>query len=183
PLPTKAPHVELNDFDNDGWPDLLTSAAAGDGPAIFTHQGLEDGVPRFSTPQAPGPQYWTAAPAADYDRDGRLDVFLLEWEPSLPSLLLRNETETGNWLEVSVDGDNGFGLGWRIEVHDVDELIGAREITVTQGYAAGVLPFAHFGLGDREEVTVRLVPPGGADPIVLEAVTANQHIRWPGGCG
>ena len=25
PLPMKAPHVELQDFDNDGWPDLYTS--------------------------------------------------------------------------------------------------------------------------------------------------------------
>jgi hypothetical protein len=182
PLPTKAPHVELNDFDDDGWPDLLTSAASGDGPAVFMHEGLEGGVPRFSTPDGMGPQYWTAAPAADYDRDGRLDVFLLEWEPSLPSRLLRNETATGNWLEVSVDAEFGLGLGWRVEVHDLDTLIGAREITVTQGYAAGVLPVAHFGLGEREEVTVHLVPSGGADPIVLESVQANQHIRWPEGC-
>ena len=129
-----------------------------------------------------GKAFDAGAPAADADRDGRLDVFLLEWEPSLPSRLLRNETETGSWLEVSVDGEIGLGLGWRVEVHDGDTLIGAREITVTQGYAAGVLPVAHFGLGERDEVTVHLVPAGGADPIVLESVQANQHIRWPEGC-
>ena len=180
PLPTKAPHVELNDFDNDGWPDLLTSASAGEGPALFTHQGLVDGIPRFSTPEGLGdPQYWVAAPTADYDRDGRLDVFLLEWEPSLPSLLLRNETGAGNWLQVSVSSDHGFGIGWRVEVHDGEDLVGAREITVTQGYSAGVLPEAHFGLGDLTEVQVRLVPRGAADPVVIENVAANQHLRWP----
>jgi hypothetical protein len=51
----------------------------------------------FTTPEGMGDaQYWVAAPTVDYDRDGRLDIFLLEWEPSLPSILLRNVTETAN---------------------------------------------------------------------------------------
>jgi hypothetical protein len=148
------------------------------------HQGLDGDVPRFSTPDGLGdPQYWVAAPAADYDRDGRLDVFLLEWEPALPSLMLRNDTATGNWLQVSVDGAEGFGIGWRVDVLDGDTIVGAREITVTQGYSAGVLPIAHFGLGELTEVDVLLTPPGGADPVLVEGVSVNQHIRWPGGCG
>lgn len=183
PLPTKAPHVELNDFNNDGWPDLLTSASAGDGPAIFMHEGLDDSIPRFASPDRLGdPQYWVAAPSADYDRDGRLDVFGVEWEPSLPALLFRNETPSGNWLEVSVGSEHGWGLGWRVEVLDGDTIIGAREITVTQGYSAGVLPIAHFGLGGIDEVDVRLTPRGNAETILVEDVAGNQHIRWPAGC-
>lgn len=183
PLPTKAPHVEINDFNNDGWPDVLASAAAGDMPAIFVSQGVEDGIPRFGAPDGLGPaQYWVAAPTADYDHDGRLDVFGAEWYPSLPSTLWRNETESGNWLEISIGADLGFGIGWRVEVRDGEELIGAREITVTQGYSAGVLPVAHFGLGETESVDVRLVPADGSDPVDLDGVTANQHLRWPDGC-
>ena len=129
PLPTKGPHVGLNDFDNDGWPDLLTSASSEAGPAIFMHQGVKDGIPHFSAPERLGEHYWVAAPTVDYDRDGRLDVFLLEWEPALPSLLLRNETAGGNWLEVSVGPEHDHGIGWRVEVHEDGVLIGAREIT------------------------------------------------------
>ena len=190
-LPTKAPHVELNDFDNDGWPDLYTTASAGSGtrPAIFRHEGIEGGVPRFSAPEGLGhPQYWVAGPSSDVDLDGRLDLFLVEWEPSLPSLFLHNESGSGHWLEVSVGHEHGFGLGWRVEVYqaghagDLAGLVGAREITVTQGYSAGVAPIAHFGLGEESSVDVRLVPPGGVEPSVIEAVPADQHIRFPNGC-
>jgi hypothetical protein len=191
-LPTKAPHVEINDFDNDGWPDILTTASAGDGtaPAVFRHEGLEGDVPRFASPEGLGhPQYWVAGPSADVDMDGRLDLFLVEWEPSLPSLLLRNESASGHWLEVSVGAEQGFGIGWKVEVYraggggDVAQLLGAREITVTQGYSAGVAPIAHFGLGEDTQVDLRLVPPGGADPLVVNGVDADQHVRVPDGCG
>ena len=190
-LPTKAPHVELNDFDNDGWPDLYTTASAESGtrPAVFRHEGVDGGIPRFSAPEGLGhPQYWVAGPSSDIDRDGRLDLFLVEWEPSLPSLFLHNESGSGHWLEVSVGPEHAFGLGWRVEVYrtggagDVEALIGAREITVTQGYSAGVAPVAHFGLGEETTVDVRLVPPGGAEASIIEDVPSDQHIRFPNGC-
>lgn len=187
-LPTKGPHVELNDMDNDGWPDLVTTASAEEGtrPAIFRHQGLDGDIPTFDAPEGLGsPQYWIAGPTADVDRDGRLDLFLVEWEPALPSLLLRNESASGHWLEISVGPEHGFGQGWRVEVYEPGPgaLLGAREITVTQGYSAGVAPVAHFGLGDYEEVHVVLTPPGGGEPTQLTAVAADQHLRFPAGCG
>jgi hypothetical protein len=191
-LPTKAPHVELNDLNNDGWPDVVTSASAADGslPAVFSHMGVEDGVPRFSAPEGLGAeQYWVAGPTADIDQDGRLDMLLVEWEPSLPSLLLRNESGSGNWLEVSVDPDQAYGLGWRVEVYrggelgDPAALLGTREITVAQGYSAGVAPIAHFGLGDQEVVDIRLIEPGFVSTHEIVGVSGNQHLRYPDGCG
>jgi hypothetical protein len=123
-----------------------------------------------------------AGPTGDFDRDGRLDQFLVEFDPALPSLMLRNETASGHWLEVSVAPDLAWGLGWRVEVYDGDALLGAREITTTQGYSAGVAPVAHFGLGDVGQVDVRLTPPGDSEPVVLPAVAADQHLRYPNGC-
>jgi enediyne biosynthesis protein E4 len=189
-LPTKAPHVEINDFDNDGWPDILTTASASDGtrPVVFRNAGLDGGVPRFVTPGGLGDaHYWITGPSTDVDRDGRLDVLLVEWEPALPSLLLRNETESGNWLTVSIGTQLGTGVGTRVSVYESGELgrpgrlIGMREITASQGYSSGQAPEAHFGLGPADVVDVRIELPN-EETTDLEAVVANRYIRVPNGC-
>jgi hypothetical protein len=189
-LPTKAPHVEINDFDNDGWPDLLATASAVDGtrPTVFRHAGLDGGVPRFETPSGLGnPQYWITGPTTDVDRDGRLDVLLVEWEPALPSLLLTNETGSGNWLAVSIGPELGVGVGARVSVYEAgdlgrpDGLIGMREITASEGYSTGHVAEAHFGLGPEEVADVQIELADG-EITNLRGVEANRHIRLPGGC-
>lgn len=190
-LPTKAPHVELVDVDNDGWPDLLTTASAGGGtgPAVFRHLGLEDGVPRFAAPEGLGDaHYWVTGPTADVDRDGRIDVLLVEFDPALPSLLLRNETASGNWLSVAVDPELGGGVGARVGVYragglgDAGALLGYREVVASQGYSAGTPAEVHVGLGDEEVVDVRVELPDG-DTVDLQDVEANRYLRLPAGCG
>ncbi len=188
-LPTKAPHVELVDMDNDGWPDIVTTASASDGsaPAVFRHLGLEDGVPQFATPEGLGsPQYWVAGPTSDVNRDGRLDLLAVEWFPALPSIMFMNQTASGNWLQVSVNDGVG-GIGARVEVYaagqggDVDAMLGAREITASLGYTAGVELMAHFGLGETNTVDI-VVTSLGSEPVSLSGVTANSRIDVGGDC-
>lgn len=135
PLPMKAPHVEIQDFDNDGWPDLYTSVVKfKDGvphPLIFRHLGVRDGLPRFHedalavndfpTRDDVGRSrdlfdrirrekkifYSAPGPSGDYDNDGRLDLFLPSWFTDVPSMLLHNETVGGNWLQVQVEAGKG----------------------------------------------------------------------------
>jgi hypothetical protein len=137
PLPMKAPHVELQDFDNDGWPDLYTSIVKFAGgrpfPVIFKHLGIKDGLPQFRedalavnnfpTAEDRGTKgsgdlfvrllrekkiiYTAPGPTGDFDNDGRLDMFLANWWVESPSLLLHNETPGGNWLDVQVQGAGG----------------------------------------------------------------------------
>jgi hypothetical protein len=95
---TKSPDVEIEDFDGDGRPDIVTTASAADGtsPAILRNLGVTEGVPKFATPAGLGDaQYWAQVAVADFDRDHKPDVALAEWEPTKPSLILRNATAEG----------------------------------------------------------------------------------------
>jgi hypothetical protein len=185
-LPTKAPHVQLEDLDNDGWLDIITTASAGDGaaPAVFHGSGVEDGIPRFEAPEGLGSdQYWVAAPTTDLDRDGRLDLFLVEWEPALPSITLHNETASGHWLQVSVSRPGG-AVGSLVEVYepgsmgDPEALLAHRQVTIGEGYAAGREPFVHVGLGDLDRVDVRLTLPGG-EVSELPEIGVDRRIALP----
>lgn len=148
PLPTLAPHVHIADIDNDGHPDIVTSASAEDGtiPAVFINSGGD--MPTFRpNGSLDSSQYWVGAPTLDIDRDGRLDIFAVEWEPSLPSLLFTNVSESAHWLEVSVSGP-GRGVGRVVVVETVDgEILGIQEIGIATGYSSAHQPIAHFGLG------------------------------------
>ncbi len=183
PLPTLAPHVEIADIDNDGWPDIVTSASASDGNAPAVYRNLGGAAISFEVSSGLGSdQYWVGAPVVDVDRDGRLDVFGVEWEPALPSIMFRNTGDSGHWLEVSIGGP-GRGIGAVVTVSTEDGTVIARqEISAGGGYASGHLPVAHFGLGASTEAVVRIQMPDGT-VTELPGILADQHLRWPQGCG
>ena len=215
PLPMKAPHVEVQDFDNDGWPDVYVSIVkfAGDRPCpvIYRNLGVKDGLPRFRDdawgvndfPTAvdlalkrSGPLfekilkdekviYMAAGPSGDFDRDGKVDLFLASWWIESPSLLLRNETPGGQWLDVRVEGSGGvnrMGFGAKVNVYRsgqlsrAADLIGSREIAVGYGYCSGQEAVAHFGLGTEEAVDVEVILPHGKGTLTRTGVKANQAL-------
>jgi hypothetical protein len=116
-----------------------------------------------------------------------VDLLLVEWEPTLPSLLLRNTSAAGHWLSVSVGGELGGGVGTRVAAYepggagDDERLVAGGEIVASQGYTSGGEQLAHLGLGDLTEVDLVVAPPSG-DDIVLSSVPVDRHIRLPSGC-
>jgi hypothetical protein len=216
PLPMKGPHVEIQDFDNDGWPDIYVSIVKFAGgrpcPVIFKNQGIKDGLPRFHEDAlavndfpteedrkmaSVGPffekmekeqkiVYMANGPSGDYDRDGRLDLFLANWWVKSRSLLLHNETPSGNWLQVSVNGARGVsrqGIGALIRVYPPGQLgqkgalLCSREIAVGFGYGSGQEAIAHFGLGDLKECDVEIILPHGQGRMEKKGVKANQLVN------
>ncbi len=216
PLEMKAPHVEIQDFDNDGWADIYTSIVKfQDGrpcPVIFKNLGSQDSSgPRFrddawSVNDFPTAEdkalrrsgalfdkilaekkiiYMAAAPSADFDRDGRLDLFLANWWIESPSLLLRNATPGGNWLDVVVEGTGGvnrMGIGSRVNVYSAGKLgepaalLGSREIAAGYGYCSGQEAVAHFGLGTAEAVDLEVILPHGKGSIVRKGIKINERL-------
>ncbi len=215
-LAMKPPHVEIQDFDNDGLPDIYTSIVKfKDGrpyPVIYKNLGVKDGIPRFADttegvndfPNADFLKikktndvwdhivkekkiiYMAAAPSCDFNRDGKLDLFLANWWLESPSLLLRNETPGGNWLDVMVEGSAGvnrMGIGSRINVYPAGKLgdatarLGFREIAIGYGYCSGQEAVAHFGLGSVARVDVEVLLPHGKGTLTRKDVPANQRLK------
>jgi enediyne biosynthesis protein E4 len=215
PLPMKAPHVEVQDFDNDGWPDIYGSMVVfADGkphPLIFKNLGVREGLPRFREDALPLTDFPTKedvavkktgaffdkvirekkviyvapGPSGDYDNDGRLDLFLPNWWIEGRSLLLRNETPGGRWLDVRVKGGeavNRMGVGSRVNIYpagklgDASALLGCQDISTGYGYASGQPALAHFGLGKIERVDIEVTFPHGKGRMSRKNVQADQRI-------
>lgn len=215
PLPMKGPHVEIQDFDNDGRPDIYTSIVKfADGkshPVIFRHQGTRNGMPKFQefalgVNDFPNDAdkaekrtgaffekmiadrkiiYTAPGPSCDFDQDGRIDLFLANWWAESPSMLLKNETPSGNWLDVQVEGGPGVnrqGIGAKVSIYpvgkagDQNSLLGRREIAKGFGYASSQEAIAHLGLADRDRVDVVVEFPHGKGTITKKNLNANQRI-------
>jgi hypothetical protein len=197
-IASKQPHVEVQDFDNDGWPDVyvsvLVEGAAGPVPLIFAHTG-NPFDPFFETidpaRSLSDPRYFAGGPTADFDNDGRMDIFLSEWRSSLgtpsTSVLLRNVGAPRNWLQVVVEGDpalgeNRMGVGAVVTVRDPADgrLVGTREISPSSGWSSSQPAIAHFGLGSLGRVDVTIQMPFGGRTASRKGVAANQLVRLPG---
>ena len=164
-LPIKTAHVSLQDFDNDGRIDLLLTviAKSADGvlqPVVLKNLSSRPGELRFQPlPFDRMTTYYAPGPVADFDRDGRLDIFLPSWFENVPNALFRNVTEGGHWLTVRVVGQspkrNSMGVGATVRIFAAGHLgddphrMGRADISIGNGYASGEEALAHFGLGKQ----------------------------------
>ena len=176
-LPTKAPHVEIVDLDSDGWPDILTTASVdAETPVVFRNRGRAGDTPAFEINAEPGPaQYWPTGVVVDADRDGRLDVFLAEFDAAKPSLLLLNESDAGHWLGIETSA------GARVTTYRAGAggnqaaMLGDVTVAGAAGFGSGPPLVAWFGLGAVTRVDVRIRQPG-ARTTTLRAQEGDRMV-------
>ncbi len=192
-LANKSPHVEIQDFDNDGWPDIYFSTAwldddGGVTPVIYRNLGAAGEVPRFKPIRdlkSDDPLvYYPAGPTGDYDNDGRVDIFLVNWFRGNHSRLLKNVSTANHWLRVEVVGSsfNRQGVGSQVRVYaagkagDPTALLGFQELTTGYGYASGQPIQCHFGLGNAKQVDLVVRLPNGKHVTHADVAANTRHV-------
>ena len=173
PLWTKSPHVAIADVDNDGRPDIVTSAAAADGTPVILHNVGDGDALRFETVGERGDgTYWVTGATDDVDHDGRIDVFMVAWEPTTASPMFANTSDAGHWLEVGVETPDATVS---ISSSDDGTTIARGWSQSTTGYAAGPAPVVRFGLGDldADPLDVTISTPDGEREF---SATMDTHV-------
>jgi hypothetical protein len=183
----RAPHIELQDIDNDGMIDIMTAVCD---QFIYRNRGVVDSIPRFEDPVGTGfvggIGYWAAGPLGDYDRDGRLDFIGPDWEPAFASPLLRNVSKSAkHYIAVKPalrDGPNRNGIGARVEIYkagmlgEKEGLLGTRIISVSNGYSSGTEAIAYFGVPDSKTVDILMTMPAGGKVYTRKGVKRKQMV-------
>lgn len=159
--------TEMLDYDNDKDLDIVVTNGYYTGPTVPA--GFENDVVRLFRNNGQGPFLTTFTDVAasvgmtdtsqgrgllkfDYDRDGDLDVFIVNNFQT--PILYRNDggNEAGDWLQIDTQGtiSNADGVGAFITVtpdlaFPNKKLV--HEITLSSSFLSQSEPIAHFGLG------------------------------------
>lgn len=131
---------------------------------------------RTATGEVLEPQVGRGAAFADYDRDGDVDIFVVNHDGS--GWLLRNEQHTGNhWFGLRLEGraSNRSAIGARVQVH-VDSTVQTREVGAQSSYLSQNSLVQHFGLGEHSVMdSVEITWPAGRRQ-VLRDVSADTVL-------
>ena len=167
----------LEDFDNDGWPDIFVSTGSvypevakriptmpyRTPCCIFRNLGKEkfEELTDEAGPDLAVGHVGRGCAFGDFDNDGDVDIVLMAVDE--PPVLLRNDVTGGHhWLKVRLIGtkSNRSAIGTRVLAH-YSGRVQAQERMAQSSFLCSNDPRLHFGLG--------------------AAATVDLEVRWPGG--
>jgi hypothetical protein len=177
----------MQDFDHNGWHELFVVNGhiddfRDDGidlemkPQLFAFNGETwDDRSQLVGEYCQNRYLGRAVATADFDNDGDLDVAFVS--QNLPTVVLRNDSEGGHWLNIKLVGvaSNRHGIGTRINIR-CGERTFMQELAGGTSYCAAHQPIFSFGFGDcGGPYAIEVRWPNGAHQMVVD-VTANQLL-------
>ncbi|MEK0165576.1 CRTAC1 family protein [Phaeobacter sp. A36a-5a] len=182
--PSTGWHADFGDVNNDGHDDIFVTKgnveqmpdAAMRDPNTLLIQGADG---RFADMAAAAGiasmERSRGAVLRDLNLDGQLDLAVINRRA--PMELYQNTTSpSGNWLSLSLKGTapNTQAIGAFVEL-DTGIRIHTREVTVGGGHAGGSVGDLHFGLGESDDLRLRIIWPDG-ETTIWQEITPNQHL-------
>ncbi|MGL4488905.1 MAG: CRTAC1 family protein [Rhizobiaceae bacterium] len=171
--PSTAWHAQFEDVNNDSLADLFVAKGNVDRMPDFAGKDpnnllIQEADGKF-TEAAKTSGVWSTASArggavVDLNLDGLLDLVVINRRE--PAQVWRNtSTNAGRWLQVRLQqaDTNRDAIGAFVEVKRIDGKIMSREITSGGGQASGSIGWWHFGLGDVEDASMRVIWPDGTE--------------------
>ncbi|UCE17296.1 MAG: VCBS repeat-containing protein [Gemmatimonadota bacterium] len=172
------------DFDNDGDLDLyvVNDNPNGSNPdVLYTNGGNGQFYRSTESTFVNDPGVSGIVGAADYDRDGDLDLYLTNWYNDQPNLLYRNNGNANNWSNIACVGtiSNRSAIGAKIRLKANMKARPTWQLRTINprsgGYACSSLN-AHFGLADATVIdSIKVEWPSGMVDI-LTNVPVNQFL-------
>jgi len=173
--------VNIQDFDNDGYPDVFIA----DGRVISSQQPEPDtlwhnlGNGTFAdiagTAGVADPGINRGSAVADFDKDGKLDLWVSNVVAN--STAYRNDGSAGNWLQVKLEGvlSGRDAVGARV----VATVLGhpqTRYVHMGSSYLSQDSVVQHFGIGSAVEVDDLTVTWPSGVVQTFTNVSANQRL-------
>jgi hypothetical protein len=180
--------LDFSDLNDDGWEDLYVAA----GPLnfsdpqpneLFLNSGHRDFLDMSAPSHTDDPGISRGVAFADYDRDGRVDLFVLN-QKGHPTLF-RNVSPRGDrhWLEVHLVGrvSNRDACGATVVARVADGPMMRQRSCGGTTLASGNDPYIHFGLGASALVRRLVVhwPSGRVSRLTRVAGDRPIKIREP----
>lgn len=182
------------DMDNDRWPDIcFVNGHVYDNAADIEGKSVQFRQPIMLFRNLEGARFVDLAPlldqrvarplvgrgsaTGDFNRDGRTDVLVVDYEG--PAMLLENRSKsTGHWLtlELRAAAPNVFAYGARATGYAGGE-VWVGQVSPPSSYLSSSDLEIHWGLGDFDHLDKLTIRWPSGDEQVFENIAADQFLR------
>jgi hypothetical protein len=160
------------------WPPIDGRGIAGNERNVLFTNVAGRTFSRVSSSGLEAPRDSRAILLADFNNDGKVDVFVTNQDDY--AVLFRNDTnnEGNHWIEIALDGmsPNTRGIGARIYV-TAEGRTQMREVNAGNGFGGGSMVRQHFGLGAQAMIDTLSIRWTDGTEQTFKSVATDRIVR------